>query len=368
MSFKNVIKKKYKLLLPVSWLYIAGVRIFSFLYDSGLKKSRSYPLPVICIGNLSVGGTGKSPMVEYIVRLLKDRYRLATVSRGYGRRTRGFLVAGNDATAVMIGDEPMQFHTKFPEITVAVAEKRATAIEELLRREPPEVILLDDAFQHRAVTSGLNILLTAYDNRFTGDAYLPAGQLRDLKSHYKKADCIVVTKCPPVLPEAEQQAIRYEINPLPGQLVFFAALEYGNLYPVFGEKEWSPDGIDTLLLVTGIANPEPLKEQLQQYKKEIRTFYFEDHYDFRPEDIDRLLLDYNAFKNGTAAFITTEKDSVRLLRFKAQLEAVALFALPVRHRFLLDGSKKFDTLIGDFIQNFEKSQICYGKKSKEEKK
>lgn len=367
MSFKNVINKKYKLLLPVSWLYIAGVRIFSFLYDSGLKKSRSYPLPVICIGNLSVGGTGKSPMVEYMVRLLKDRYRLATVSRGYGRKTRGFLVADSQTTADKIGDEPMQFHAKFPELTVAVAEKRTTAIDALLQNEKPEVILLDDAFQHRAVTAGLNILLTAYYNRFPADDYLPAGQLRDLKAHYKRADCIVVTKCPEVLPEDEQEAIIREINPLPGQQVFFAALEYGTLYPVFGEQEWSPDTTETLLLVTGIANPEPLKEQLQQYGKEIRTFYFDDHYDFREEDIGRLLLEYNAFKDGTAAFITTEKDSVRLLQFKALLKQVALFVLPVCHRFLLDGSKKFDTLIMDFIQNFEKPQIFYGKKSKEEK-
>ncbi|MBO9594574.1 MAG: tetraacyldisaccharide 4'-kinase [Niabella sp.] len=367
MSFKNVINKKYKLLLPVSWLYIAGVRIFSFLYDSGLKKSRSYPLPVICIGNLSVGGTGKSPMVEYIVRLLKDRYRLATVSRGYGRKTRGFLVADNQTTAAMIGDEPMQFHTKFPEITVAVAEERTTAIDALLQNEKPEVILLDDAFQHRAVTAGLNILLTAYYNRFPGDYYLPAGQLRDLKTHYKRADCIVVTKCPEALAENERQAIIHEINPQPGQQVLFAALQYGTLYAVFGEEEGLPEGIETLLLVTGIANPEPLKEQLQQYKKEIRTFYFEDHYDFRQEDIEQLLLVYNTFKNGTAAFITTEKDSVRLLRFKTLLQRVALFVLPVRHCFLLDGSKKFDTLIGDFIQNFEKPQIFYGKKSKEEK-
>ncbi|WP_300599681.1 tetraacyldisaccharide 4'-kinase [Niabella sp.] len=354
MSFKNIIKKKYKLLLPVSWLYVAGVRLFSFLYDSGLKKSWSYPLPVICIGNLSVGGTGKSPMVEYIVRLLKDRYRIATVSRGYGRKTRGFLVADDQTTAAMIGDEPMQFHAKFPEITVAVAEKRTTAIDALLQNEKPEVILLDDAFQHRAVTAGLNILLTAYDNRFPGDYYLPAGQLRDLKSHYKGAGCIVVTKCPAFLPEQEQQAILQEINPQPGQQVLFATLEYGVMYPAFGEKQRVPDGISTLLLLTGIANPEPLKEELLQYKKEIRTFYFEDHYEFRQADIDRLLLEYTAFKDGTAAFITTEKDSVRLLPFKAQLAQVALFVLPVRHCFLLDGSKKFDTLIGNFIQNFEK--------------
>jgi len=356
MSFKNVIKRKNKLLLPLSWLYVAGVRIFSFLYDSGLKKSRSYPLPVICIGNLSVGGTGKSPMVEYLVRLLKDRYPLATVSRGYGRKTRGFLVAGNDATAAMIGDEPMQFYRKFPDITVAVSEKRTEAIESLLRTVKPEVIILDDAFQHRAVTAGFNILLTAWYNRFPQDHYLPAGQLRDLRSHYKKADCIVVTKCPSVLTGKEQQMIVDEIKPLPEQSVFFATLSYGALYPVFGKHTWSTEGVETLLLLTGIANPEPVKDELNRYGMVIREFYFEDHYEFREEDIARLLNAYAAHKTGTAAIITTEKDSVRLMKFRTQLQHAALFALPVRHCFLLDGSEKFDTLIRKFIQNFENPQ------------
>ncbi|SDD88066.1 tetraacyldisaccharide 4'-kinase [Niabella drilacis] len=354
MSFKNVIKKKNRLLLPISWLYVAGVRIFSFLYDSGIKKSRAYPLPVICVGNLSVGGTGKSPMVEYLVRLLRDQYRLATVSRGYGRKTKGFLLAGNGATAAMIGDEPLQFHTNFPDITVVVSEKRAVAIETLLRTVNPGVIILDDAFQHRAVTAGFNIVLTAYDNRFPTDDYLPAGQLRDLRSHYKRADCIVVTKCPADLTIREQQEITREIRPLPEQQLFFASLQYGTPYPVFDGQEWAPDRINTLLLVTGIANPEPLRKELDRYGKEIREFYFEDHYDFKEQDIARLLAAYAAFKAGTAAIITTEKDRARLVRFREQLQRIALFALPVQHCFLLDESEKFDTLIRKFIQNFEK--------------
>lgn len=357
MSFKNVIRKKNKLLLPISWLYVAGVRIFSFLYDSGIKKSRSYPLPVICIGNLSVGGTGKSPMVEYLVRLLKDHYRLATVSRGYGRKTRGLLLADRTATAATIGDEPMQFYTKFPDITVAVSEKRTVAIETLLRTQKPEVIILDDAFQHRAVTAGLNILLTAYDNPFPQDHYLPAGQLRDLRSHYKRAGCIVVTKCPATLAEQEQQLLMEKISPRSGQSVFFATLQYGQPYAAFGKSSWAPAGIDALLLVTGIANPEPLRAQVGLYGKAVREFYFEDHHDFSQEDLSRILKAYALYKEGTAAIITTEKDSVRLAKFREELRSVALFVLPVRHCFLLDGSKKFDTLIKEFIQNFENPQI-----------
>ncbi|MGJ7031607.1 tetraacyldisaccharide 4'-kinase [Niabella hirudinis] len=357
MSFKNLIKKKNKLLLPISWLYVAGVRIFGFLYDSGIKKGHSYALPIICVGNLSVGGTGKSPMVEYLVRLLKDRYRVATISRGYGRKTKGFLLADSGATAAMIGDEPMQFYTRFPDITVAVSEKRAVAIETLLSTVKPEVMILDDAFQHRAVRAGFNIVLTSYDNRFTTDKYLPAGQLRDLRSHYKRADCIVVTKCPATLTAGEQRTIINEIDPLPRQQLFFAALQYGELYPVFNTKEWIPDDVDALLLITGIANPEPLRKELERYGKEILEFYFDDHYDFNQRDIARLLDVYAAYKEGAAAIITTEKDRVRLVKFRKQLQHAALFALPVQHCFLLDESKKFDTLIGKFIQNFEKPDM-----------
>jgi len=186
--------------LPVSLLYWLIISIRNWLYDKNISRSTSFALPVICIGNLSVGGTGKSPMVEYMIAGLKDKFKIATLSRGYKRRTKGYSLANQNTTALDIGDEPMQFHTKFPDIPVAVGEERIVAIPLLLHDKPDtQVILLDDAFQHRAIKAGLNILLTDYTNLFTRDFYLPTGDLRDLRSSCKRADIIVVTKCKPDL-------------------------------------------------------------------------------------------------------------------------------------------------------------------------
>ncbi|MBO9617989.1 MAG: tetraacyldisaccharide 4'-kinase [Niabella sp.] len=354
MSFKNLIKKKNKLLLPVSWLYLTGVRFFNFLYDSGLKQSTSFSLPVICIGNLSVGGTGKSPMVEYLVRLLKDQYKIAVVSRGYGRKTKGVLVADRNSTAAHLGDEPMQFHQKFPAVTVAVGERRAEAMQTILPDQKPEVIILDDAFQHRAVKAGFNILLTEFTNIFTGDYYLPAGQLRDLRSNYTRAQCIVVTKCPERLTQDAAHLATRSIQLKEQQALFYATLAYDPPVPVFGGTELHFDSVKTLLLVTGIANPLPLQTELEKHGKAIVPFYFDDHYDFQEPDIDRILQAFKGLPAGTAAMITTEKDSTRLQQFKEQLQHFPVYALPVRHRFLFGGMEKFNILIADFIKKFEK--------------
>jgi len=204
--FSNLFLKSFRiLLLPFAFLYWFAISIRNWLYDNKISRSTSFGLPVICIGNLSVGGTGKSPMVEYLVRLLHPKFKVATLSRGYKRKTKGYALATAGSTALEIGDEPMQFHQKFPEIAVAVGEERLEAIPQLLHDRPDtEAIILDDAFQHRAVKAGLNILLTEYSNLFTRDFYLPTGDLRDLKSQYKRAQIIVVTKCDPDLSNEEK--------------------------------------------------------------------------------------------------------------------------------------------------------------------
>lgn len=356
MSFKNVIKKKNRLLIPISWLYAAGVRLFSFLYDSGLKKTTSFSLPVIGVGNLSVGGTGKSPMVEYLIRLLKDQYKIAVISRGYKRKTKGLLMAGAATTAADIGDEPMQLHTKFPEVQIAVSAQRIIAVSALLRKQQPDVILLDDAFQHRALEAGLNILLTEYSNLFTDDYYLPAGQLRDLKSNYKRAQCIVVTKCPEQLTPGQASAICDKIQPVGGQPVFFAALKYDGPRTLFDGEPAHFESVQHLLLVTGIANPAPLKTALQQHQKNILEFYFDDHHNFRQKDIKAILEAYHQFAPGTAAIVTTEKDGVRLQQFRSQLEGNSIWCIPVSHSFLLGETEKFNILITDFIRNIDKQK------------
>ncbi|MEI9945280.1 MAG: tetraacyldisaccharide 4'-kinase [Chitinophagaceae bacterium] len=236
--FSNFFLRSFRiLLLPFALLYWLGLVIRNWLYDKNISQSSSFALPLICVGNLSIGGTGKSPMVEYLLRLLKDKYSVATLSRGYKRKTKGYALADDDSTALDIGDEPMQFHLKFPNVPVAVGEERLDAISQLLQDKPAtEAIILDDAFQHRAIKAGLNILLTDYNNLFTRDFYLPTGDLRDLKSQYKRAQVIVITKCDPAISEQEKQRIIKEINPKPHQSIFFTAISYGEPYHILDKK------------------------------------------------------------------------------------------------------------------------------------
>src|SRR5918993_479573 len=222
--FSNWFLKSFRiLLLPFALLFGFVVIIRNWLYDKNIFKSSQFGLPLISVGNLSVGGTGKSPMVEFLVLHFKNRFRVATLSRGYKRKTKGYALASDQTTAIDIGDEPMQFHRKFPDVPVAVGEERLVAIPQLLHDRPQtQVIILDDAFQHRAIIAGLNILLTDFGNLFTRDFFLPTGDLRDLRSSYKRAQIIVVTKCPPDLSREDANNIIKEIKPLPHQKVFFS--------------------------------------------------------------------------------------------------------------------------------------------------
>ncbi|MBS1655535.1 MAG: tetraacyldisaccharide 4'-kinase, partial [Bacteroidetes bacterium] len=264
--FSNWFLKSFRiLLLPFSLLYWLVIKIRNWMYDKNIFRSASFGLPLICVGNLSVGGTGKSPMVEYLVNVLKDKFNVTTLSRGYKRKTKGYALADENSTALDIGDEPMQFHLKFPDVPVAVGEERIEAIPQLLHDKPgTEVVILDDAFQHRAVKAGLNILLTDYNNLFTRDFFLPTGDLRDLKSGYKRAEVIVVTKCKPDLSMTEKNKIIKEIDPLPEQQIFFTAIEYGGLYNMVSQEKRTITSKTEVLLITGIANPRPLKKHLEE--------------------------------------------------------------------------------------------------------
>jgi tetraacyldisaccharide 4'-kinase len=221
--YSNIFLKSFRILLfPFALIYLLIILIRNKLFDKGFFSSAEFGLPLICVGNLSVGGTGKSPMVEFLVRNLKDDFKVATLSRGYKRKTKGYALANEKSDALEIGDEPMQFHLKFPGLPVAVGEERLDAISQLLHDRPEtQCIILDDAFQHRAIKAGMNILLTDYNNLFTRDFYLPTGDLRDLKSSYKRAEIIVVTKCDPDITEKERKEITDEIEPLANQHIFF---------------------------------------------------------------------------------------------------------------------------------------------------
>jgi len=354
--FSNFFLKSFRiLLLPFSLLYLLGVWVRNRMYDKNVLKSASFGLPLICVGNLSVGGTGKSPMVEYLVGLLKGRYKVATLSRGYKRKTKGYALAGEKTTALEIGDEPMQFHTKFPEVPVAVGEERLVAIPQLLHDRPEtKAIILDDAFQHRSVKAGLNILLTDYNNLFTRDFYLPTGDLRDLKSSYRRTEIIVVTKCPRTLDVAEKQKLTKEINPQPGQHLFFTTIEYSRAYHILTKEERRVDKEAEVLLVTGIANPKPLKKLLEENSYAYHMLSYADHHIFTIDDLRDIKKEFEKIKSKNKVILTTEKDAVRLVKFSEELALLPVFVVPVSHQFLFNEGEQFDKLVTDFINNFKK--------------
>lgn len=356
--FSSLFLRSFRILLfPFSLLYWLGIAVRNFLYNKKWIKSSSFGLPLICVGNLSVGGTGKSPMVEYLVEMLKNRFRVATLSRGYKRRTKGYALAGEHATALDIGDEPMQFHLKFPDIPVAVGEERLVAIPQLLHDKPgTEVIILDDAFQHRAVKAGMNILLTDYSNLFTRDFYLPTGDLRDLKSSYKRAEIIVVTKCPPGLGAVEKQKIIQEIHPVAGQKLFFTALEHGSPYHFSTGKTVVLKESTEILLVTGIANPRPLKKMLEERHNSYVMLQYPDHHIFTIDDWNDIAKKFREMKAADKIILTTEKDAVRLEKFRPGAGDLPLYVIPVRHQFLFNEGEQFKGAVTGFIQNFKMTE------------
>jgi tetraacyldisaccharide 4'-kinase len=359
--FSNWFLKSFRiLLLPFALIYWFITWLRNFFYDKNIFRSSSFGLPVISVGNLSIGGTGKSPMVEYLVRHLKDRFKVATLSRGYKRKTKGYALAGEHTNALDIGDEPMQFHLKFPGIPVAVGEERLVAIPQLLHDKPAtEVIILDDAFQHRAIRAGLNILLTDYNNLFTRDFYLPTGDLRDLRSGYKRADIIIVTKCNDDLELEEADDIRREIDPLPGQQVFFTTIQYSQPYHITRGYQYALNTNAEVLLVTGIANPQPLKKLVEEHSDTYHLLQFRDHYIFSIDDLKDIKKKFAKIDATDKIILTTEKDAMRLMKFKDELGDLPFFVIPIRHHFLFEQGEKFNGTVIKFIEEF-KAHVAAG--------
>jgi tetraacyldisaccharide 4'-kinase len=353
--FSNWFLKSFRiLLLPFALLYGGIVLLRNWLYNKNILKSASFGLPLVSIGNLSVGGTGKSPMVEYLVARLKQRYKVATLSRGYKRKTKGYALANAHTTALEIGDEPMQFHRKFPDIPVAVGEERIVAIPQLLHDRPEtEVVILDDAFQHRAIKPGYNILLTDYNNLFTRDFYLPTGDLRDQRSSYKRADVIVVTKCKADLGMAEKEKLEKEIAPLPHQHVFFTTISYGTPYHMINKEAFALDQQTEVLLVTGIANPRPLKEYLENRIDTYYMMHYGDHHIFSIDDWRDIKKRYESIDSERKIILTTEKDAMRLMKYEAELQSLPFYVIPIEHQFLFNQGTMFDNIVIKFIENFK---------------
>ena len=303
-----------------------------------------------------MGGTGKTPMTELLVDFLQHHYKTATLSRGYKRKTKGFAIANAQSTALDIGDEPMQFHQKFPDVTVAVGEERLVAIPQLLHEAPAtEVIILDDAFQHRSVKAGLNIVLTECKNLYTRDFMLPAGDLRDVRSSMKRAQIIIVTKSSPDITVAEKEAIIKEIKPSPAQQVFFTSIIYGQPYHLFNNKKTVLDPALDILLLCGIANPKPLQDFLTKYVRSYDMLRYPDHHIFSSDDLDDIRKQFEAIPSQHKMIITTEKDAVRLQKFEKELSDYPIFALPIRHWFLFEQQEAFMQSVHSFIQSFHKA-------------
>jgi len=342
------------LLLPFSLLYGLVVIIRNWFYDAGFFKSYKFDKPVISIGNLDVGGAGKSPMTEYLVRLLKNNYKLATLSRGYGRKTQGYLTATATTTATNLGDEPAQFKHKFPDITVAVCEKRVEGLKQLLPEH--DVIVLDDAYQHRAVSPGLSILLFDYNRLSEPHLLLPAGNLREPFSGRWRAQVIILTKCPAGLTNDEKEKAYQKIAPLPYQQLFFSAIAYQPLEGFDGKPSgMSIDKDTTIFLLTGIANAKPLLKYLTGFTNHIIHHNYPDHHQFTPKNIAKLAAEFNTCKTEKKLIITTEKDAQRLEDswFRSPLpgaKSLPVFVVPIKVEFLDESGQQFDQLITNYVR------------------
>ncbi|GCB33943.1 tetraacyldisaccharide 4'-kinase [Bacteroides faecalis] len=360
--------KIHKWLYPVSWIYKTVVATRNKLFDWGVFQSKSFNIPVICVGNLAVGGTGKTPHTEYLIKLLRDQYQVAVLSRGYKRRTSGYVLATPQSTVKTIGDEPYQMYTKFPSVTLAVDENRCHGIEKLLRLKEPtiDVILLDDAFQHRYAKPGLSILLTDYHRLFCDDTLLPAGRLRESINGKNRAQIVIVTKCPRDIKPIDYNIITKRLNLYPYQQLFFSSFCYGNLRPIFSQNDSNSITEDSgnkevplssltdanILLVTGIASPAPILERLKEYTQNIDLLSFGDHHDFSHRDIQLVKERFKKLKGDQRIIITTEKDATRLLHHPAVNEELKpfIYALPIEIEILQNQQDKFNQHIINYVR------------------
>ena len=366
--------KKNIFLYPVSLLYglITGIR--NFLYDSGILPSVEFSFPVICVGNITVGGTGKTPHTEYITGLLKENFKVATLSRGYKRQTRDFRIASSTSQVSEIGDEPMQIFRNFPDVLVTVDRKRVHGVNMILQEYPDtEVIILDDGFQHRKITPGFSILLSDFGRLIVRDYMLPFGNLRESKGNIRRANMILITKSPENLSPIQRRLIVKEIDKSPYQNLYFTTFRYKSPVPVFEnciedvQTDISKGAGCGIVLITGIANPQPLKEYLDKSYNEITHLSFPDHHNFNEKDLLSISSAYNDLRSVTRYLFTTEKDAVRLREFTNIAEPIrsAFFYIPIRIHFLNEDKDEFDNLIIDYVRkNHRNNRVSEGKRDK----
>ena len=347
-------------LYPVSLLYglITGIR--NFLYNNGILPSVEFHFPVICVGNITVGGTGKTPHTEYIAGLLRENFKVATLSRGYKRRTRDFRIASSSALVRDIGDEPMQIFRKFPDVLITVDRNRVHGVNRILEENPEtEVIILDDGFQHRSITPGFSILLSDFERLIIRDHMMPYGNLRENKGNMRRADIILITKSPENLSPIQRRLIVKEVDKAPYQNLYFTSFRYKHPVPVFegynneeARSHMSECAGCGIVLVTGIANPQPFNEYLQKSYNEIIHLSFPDHHNFKEKDLLSISTAFNDLKSKNRYLFTTEKDAVRLREFTNIAEPIrsAFFYVPIEIHFLNEDKDEFYNLIINYVR------------------
>lgn len=360
--------KIHSSLLPLSFLYGMGVRFRNMLFDTGILESRSFPIPVISVGNITVGGAGKTPHVEYLIRLLCETKRVSVLSRGYKRRTKGYLLASSSSTSLELGDEPYQMYLKYGrQVHVAVSANRCEGIERLCsdpETKDTDVILLDDAFQHRYVKPGVNILLVDYHRLIVYDKLLPAGRLREPKDGKRRADIVIVTKCPPDLRPMDFRVITKALNLYPYQKLFFTTIEYGDLIPLFSNsRSLALSEITSdyeVLVLSGIASPQHLLCDIQKHTENVIPMTFRDHHLFTPKDIARINNTFDSL-SSKRIIITTEKDAARLVGLDGLSDDVRnhIYAVPIKTTFLLEQQEQFDEFILSYVLKNSKDSILH---------
>ncbi len=361
-------KNARQILLPFSWIYGVGVWLRNKCFDWNLLPSEPFPVPVIVVGNITAGGTGKTPHVECLIDVLSKRYKVAVLSRGYKRKTKGFVLADGYASAETLGDEPYQIFRKFPQVVVAVDADRREGIKKLLELpapDRPEVILLDDAFQHRYVRPSLSILLTDSSRPYYNDRLLPVGMLRESKSGAKRADMVIVTKIPEGFNSNDYNNIEKKLKLAPKQELYFTSYDYKGLLPVFPEStQIKKETLERLakedygfLLVTGIVNPEPLKTYLGQYTTDLKVLAYADHHAFTPDDIKDIKQEFDQLKSANKLIITTEKDAMRLMDRTDIPDAIkpCIFYQPIEVVFNQDEEESFKHKIYNHVDKIKRN-------------
>lgn len=344
------------LLLPVSIIYWIITSLRNLFYEMNWFKSQSFTIPIICVGNLNTGGTGKSPMVEYLIKLMQSQnIKSAVLSRGYKRKTSGFILADGNTTAKELGDEPAQFCRKFPDTTVAVCESRVEGVENLLNLQPSlQSIILDDAFQHRSIKPGFSLLLTEFAHPYFSDIILPSGNLRECRLGSGRADVIVVTKSPSQLEEKVKQNYIRKIKPSAKQAVFFSHIAYGDLIPVMKGQNFNFENLrkTQVLLFTGISNPQPLIEYFRQQAADVQLVRFSDHHSFSEADLLMISKKFRNIAKENKIIVCTEKDYVRLINSSilSVFSDLPVFYQSMESRFLNEDQSKFEKIIIDYVR------------------